>query len=75
MKRQGLNDGKSHYKVLPDGRIFSYDTCILQRLEDGTTVGNVTRYSVTTSKHQTKARSRTADVLVDNVPEGTQYLR
>ena len=75
MKRQGLNDGKSHYKVLPDGRIFSYDTCILQTLADGTVIGNVTWYSVTTSKHQSRAGSRTADILVDNIPEGTQYLR
>lgn len=75
MYKQWRNDGRSHYKILDDGRIFSYNTCILQRLEDGTTVGNVTKYSVTTSKHQTKAGARLADVLVDNVPEGTQYLR
>ncbi len=75
MKRQGLNDGKSHYQILGDGRIMSYDTCILQRLADGTTIGNVTRYSVTTSRHQNRAGSRTADILVDDIPEGTQYLR
>ena len=75
MKRQGLHDGKSHYRISSDGRIFSYETCILQTLEDGTTVGNVTRYSVTTSKHQSRAGSHTADILVNNIPEGTQYLR
>lgn len=75
MKRQGLHDGKSHYRILGDGRIMSYNTCILQVLSDGTTIGNVTKYSVTTSKHQTKAGSRTADILVGNIPEGTQYLR
>ena len=75
MYKQWRNDGRSHYKILDDGRIFSYNTCILQRLEDGTTVGNVTKYSVTTSKHQSRAGSRTADILVDNIPEGTQYLR
>lgn len=75
MRRQGLHDGKSHYRILGDGRIFSYDTCILQVLSDGTTIGNVTKYSVTTSRHQTKAGSRTADILVDNVAEGVQYLR
>lgn len=75
MKRQGLHDGKSHYRILGDGRIMSYDTCILQRLADGATIGNVTKYSVTTSRHQSRAGSRLADVLVDNIPEGTQYLR
>lgn len=75
MKRQGLHDGKSHYRPLGDGRIFSYDTCIFQCLEDGTTIGNVTRYSTTTTRHQNKAGCRLADVLVDGVLEGTQYLR
>lgn len=75
MYKQWRNDGKSHYKVMKDGRIFSYSTCIFQTLEDGTTIGNVTKYSVTTSKHQNKAGCRAADVLVDNVAEGTQYLR
>ena len=75
MYREGLHDGKSHYKALADGRIMSYNTCIFQRLADGTTIGNITKYSTTTSKHQSRAGSRTADILVNNIPEGTQYLR
>jgi len=55
-------------------RIYSYNTCIRDVTPDGRSIGNVTKYSVTTSKHQTKAGSRLCDVLVDNVPRGTQDL-
>ena len=33
-------------------RLYSYSTVILQRLPNGHTIGNITRYSQTTSKHQ-----------------------
>lgn len=60
-----------------DGRQcwFSYYTALTDALPDGTTLGNDTRYSVTTSKHQARCRARHADILLYNVPRGTSDLR
>ena len=55
-------------------RAYSYETCIKDVLPDGRTVGNVTKYSVTTSKHQNKADVRNCHILLDNVPQGTTNL-
>lgn len=55
-------------------RAFSYQTCIKDVLADGRSIGNVTRYSVTTSNHQNKAGVRWCDVLVDAVPRGVDDL-
>lgn len=55
-------------------KLFSYYTCILQRLADDRIVGNVTRYSVSTSKHQSVCGVRGADILVDGIARGTQDL-
>ena len=39
--------------ISKDGdKIFSYGTCLAQRLSNGTIVVNTTKYSVTTSKQQ-----------------------
>ena len=54
--------------------VFSYATCIWQRILGGLTIGNVTRYSMTTSHHQSRAGVRQCDVLLDNVPRGTSDL-
>jgi len=54
--------------------VFSYATCIHQTLPGGLTIGNVTRYSMTTSHHQSRAGVRLCDVLLDNVPRGTNDL-
>ena len=67
-----LEDHKSHYHDAGD-RVYSYSTVILER-HSGLTIGNVTYYSVTTSRHQSKAGSRLADVALDNVPQGTTSL-
>ena len=64
---------KSGYRETPD-TVFSWDTCILQVVSGGLTVGNVTWYSWSTSRHQTRARSRTADVRLDDVPKGVEDL-
>jgi hypothetical protein len=45
-------------------KLFSYGTVILQRLSNGRTIGNVTKYSVTTSKHQSQVGVRRASRLV-----------
>lgn len=63
-------DGKSHLTHDEHGNAFSYETIILQTLEDGTTIGNVTQYSNTTSHHQSKVGVRGANILVDGVPAG-----
>jgi hypothetical protein len=65
---------KNNLSTLPNGTAFSYETIILQVLDDGSTIGNVTRYSNTTSRHQSKVGARTADVLVTDIPEGSYNL-
>ena len=57
-----------------DSVVFSYDTMIRQTLPSGLTIGNVTRYSMTTSRHQSQAGVKQCDVLLDNVPRGTDDL-
>lgn len=57
-------------------RLYSYGTVIAQRLDDGSIVGNITRYSVITSKHQFQAgvKGSLAHRLLDNIPIGTKDL-
>ena len=55
-------------------KVYSYETCILQRVHDGLTIGNATYYSYTTSRHQSKAFSRSADVALYDVPWGVTDL-
>lgn len=63
-------------------RAWSYRTQIRGVLPDGRVILNVTKYSVTTSKHQTLAARHFGDycprpdryVLVDAVPTGTDNL-
>jgi hypothetical protein len=43
-------------------------------LPDGRTIGNITKYSTTTSKHQSLAKVKHCDVLVNNVPVGADSL-
>lgn len=56
------------------GRVLSYNTCIKDVLPGGYTIGNVTPYSVTTSRHQHRSFCWSCDVVVANVPEGVQML-
>lgn len=52
-------DGKkgNNMSVSCDGtRLYSYGTCIGERLSDGSFILNVTKYSTTTSKHQSYLR-------------------
>lgn len=55
-------------------KLFSYGTGILQSIPDGRLIGNITKYSRTTSRHQSQAGVRSACFLVDNVPRGTTDL-
>lgn len=57
-------------------KLFSYGTVIGQRLPDGKIVGNKTKYSVTTSKHQSQTGILSkANIFVENVPIGTDDLK
>ena len=55
-------------------KLYSYFTVLLQRLPDGKVIGNITKYSSSTSKHQSQCQVRFADLLVDNIPHGTNDL-
>lgn len=59
-------------------RLYSYGTCIGERLSDGSFILNVTDYSVTTSKHRYYLRralvGRNVVETSEIVPIGTQYL-
>jgi hypothetical protein len=55
--------------------LYSYNTLILQRLPDGRTIGNITKYSVTTSKHQSQVGVRGATMFAAHVPFGCHDLR
>lgn len=67
--------GRGALQVSPDGRrAHSYGTCLLDVLPDGRTIGNDTKYSATTSHHQSKVGVRACDVVVTDVPQGTSDL-
>jgi len=57
----------------PTSGLFSYNTIILQRLGKHI-LGNGTKYSQTTSCHQSIASMYNADVVLYNVPRGCQDL-
>jgi len=56
-------------------RLYSYGPVILQRLPNGRTIGNTTKYSTTTSRHQSECGVRDATYTVTGVPRGTEDLR
>ena len=62
--------------VKTDGeKLWSYNTVILQRLSNGSTIGNTTKYSSTTSRTQTQVGVKNATFLVDKVPMTAQDLQ
>jgi hypothetical protein len=62
---------KGAYLIIGDD-YYSYNTCIRTTLGDGVSVGNVTKYSTTTSKHQSGrfANVKDCDFKVDNIDRG-----
>lgn len=56
-------------------KLFSYGTVLLQRLSNGKVIGNMTKYSPTTSKHQSQVSVYRADYKVTGVPRGVSDLR
>lgn len=68
-KTGDMMDGKGHLKVYRDehGKItsaYSYDLQIVATV-NGTTIGNAAAYSMTTSKHQTKAGARGCGIVIE----------
>lgn len=63
-------------------RLYSYDTVIAQKLQNGAIILNDTKYSVTTSKHQSEIRyairmsAKTLKIYHTdkNVPRGTYNI-
>ena len=66
--------GKGSAMRSTGNKLWSYSTVIAERLPDGKVVGNITKYSVTTSKHQSQAMIRNCDYMLDNVPIGAISL-
>lgn len=69
----------SSMRVAWDGkRLFSYGTCIGECLSDGSFILNATKYSTTTSKHQTYLKraleGHKVAVTTKWVPMGTTEL-
>ena len=71
---RGIKSRNKSMKSTGD-KLYSYWTVIKQRLPDGRTVGNVTKYSSTTSNHQRLAGVNSADIIVRDVPRGTDDLK
>ena len=63
---------KSHYYDTGN-LVFSYSTCIKQVVGE-LSIGNVTRYSNATGRHQSLAGVMKCDVLLDGVPKGAGEL-
>lgn len=66
------NKGCSISTNCTGNKLFSYSTCIAQRLSDGRIIKNITRYSNTTSKHQYGITK--FDMIVNNVPIDSKNL-
>jgi len=75
MSNRSVPGARSAYYGNKD-EAYSYATCIRATNEDGQSIYNVTRYSNTTSRHQSYDRVRSGDftweksIMVDNVPKG-----
>ena len=63
----------TNYHRLTNGTVYSYSTCIRQEVS-GLSIGNITKYSMTTSRHQAQAQCVSCDVLLDDVPQDTPEL-
>lgn len=60
-------------------KLYSYGTCIAQKLPNGSIIVNATKYSATTSKHQSYLRraipsERKTHVTTKHVPFGAYDL-
>ena len=57
------------------GNAFSYHTMIRQQVSGSSvTIGNMTHYSTTTSRHQKLACVHSCDILLDHVPQNCTDL-
>jgi hypothetical protein len=72
---QGKKGKSSNNNLRSTGdKLINYATCLLQRLANGTIIGNTTKYSVSTSKIQNWAQVSKADIKVSNVSMGDNDL-
>jgi len=70
-----LGERAENRNMKSDGiRLWSYWNVILQRTADGVTIGNATKYSQTTSCHQSVARVMDAEVVLTGLPIGVSNL-
>lgn len=75
----GVNEITNGYSLtqLNGEKLFSYGTCIAQRIDNGY-ICNTTKYSVTTSKWQNKVFAKInkdKTIYLENIPIGTTDLR
>ena len=54
-------------------KVYSYSTVVFEK-DNGVTIGNVTYYGANTARHQHKAGCASADVRLDDVPQGCKSL-
>jgi hypothetical protein len=59
---------------MDNGNAFSYSTMIRQLVEPGLSIGNKTKYSKTTSRHQRQTLVGECKIVMDDVPVGCQDL-
>lgn len=57
-----------------DNKLFSYNTCIAQRINNESIILNTTKYSITTSKHQTILKNILNEYLKEDNVINTLYL-
>jgi hypothetical protein len=70
----GATKGKAASLSIEGDRLFSYDTIIAQRTPNLTYL-NVTKYSVTTSKHQTRLKRLLPGAQhVEGIPMGRRHI-
>lgn len=70
----GATKGKASSICIEGDKLFNYNTVIAQRV-DGAIVLNVTKYSMTTTKHQNVLRREMPHAItVSDIPRGAQDL-
>ncbi len=73
---EGQKARSSNGNISTDGeRLYSYSTCIAEKLPDGSIFHNATYYSVTTSAKHNNGYIGDIGLVCDNVPRGTSSLK
>lgn len=70
----GATKGKASSLEISGEKLYNYSTVIAQRI-NGAVVLNVTKYSMTTTKHQNRLRREIPNArTIDDVPQGASDL-